>query len=124
MSFSIQSLVNKSFVNGKIVEVTKHLVVDENGEPVVSKFFDSAELAQAQIDSLGSLSEGLAFAKAQFHDQADKAQKGKAAIIAAYLDWVTAGRPVKEVAEPAPAAEPTAETTEAEPAPLPADEEF
>lgn len=94
--FSIKSLKNQSFTGGKLVEVEKFLVVDATGTPVVSKFFDSEELAQAQIDSLGNLSEGLSFAQAQFGNLADKAQRGKANVVAEYLDWIAAGRPVKE----------------------------
>lgn len=111
--FTIKPLTNQSFSGGKLVEVTKFLVVDADGTPVVSKFFDSEADAQAQIDSLGNLSEGLAFAKAQFGGLADKAQRGKANVVAEYLDWIAAGRPVKEVAEEAPAE--TEAATEAAP---------
>lgn len=110
MSFTIKTLTNQSFNAGKLVEVTKFLVVDADGNPVVSKFFESEADAQAQIDALGNLSEGLSFAKAQFGALADKAQRGKANVVAEYLDWIAAGRPVKEVAE----AEAEV-TTEAEP---------
>lgn len=95
--FTIKPLTNQSFSGGKLVEVTKFLVVDADGTPVVSKFFESEADAQAQIDSLGNLSEGLSFAKAQFGGLADKAQRGKANVVAEYLDWIAAGRPVKEV---------------------------
>lgn len=96
MSFTIKALTNQSFNAGKLVEVTKYLVVDADGEPVVGKFFDTAALAQEQIDSLGNLAEGLAFAKANFPDLSPKAQKAKANVVAEYLDWIAAGRPVKE----------------------------
>ncbi|AUV57219.1 hypotheticla protein [Erwinia phage vB_EamP-S2] len=116
MSFTIKALVNQSFNAGKLVEVTKFLVVDADGNPVVSKFFESEADAQAQIDALGNLSEGLSFAKAQFGGLADKAQRGKANVVAEYLDWIAAGRPVKEVAEaePAEATEEAATETDAQ----------
>lgn len=117
MSFKIKSLTNQSFNAGKLVEVTKYLVVDANDTPVVGKFFGTEEEAQAQIDSLGNLSEGLAFASAQFGDLADKAQRGKANIVAEYLDWIAAGRPVKEFAAP----EPETATDETEAAAAPTD---
>lgn len=104
--FTIKPLTNQSFAAGKLVEVTKYLVVDAEGTPVVSKFFDSEADAQAQIESLGNLSEGLSFAKAQFGGLADKAQRGKANVVAEYLDWIAAGRPVKEVEAPAEPAAP------------------
>jgi len=122
MSFTILAIANKSLVAGKLVDVSKFLVVDENGEPVLPKFFDTEVEAQAQIDGLGNLSEGLAFAKAQFPEQADKALKGKGLLIAAYLDWIANGRPVKEVAtavDPEPSTD-----TEEEPTPAPVEEEF
>ncbi|WJN64936.1 hypothetical protein Erwinia_phage_Tapenade_00044 [Erwinia phage Tapenade] len=116
MSFTIKALVNQSFNAGKLVEVTKFLVVDADGNPVVSKFFESEADAQSQIDALGNLSEGLSFAKAQFGGLADKAQRGKANVVAEYLDWIAAGRPVKEVAEaePAEATEEAATETDAQ----------
>ena len=122
MSFTILAIANKSLVAGKLVDVSKFLVVDENGEPVLPKFFDTEVEAQAQIDGLGNLSEGLAFAKAQFPEQADKAQKGKGLLVAAYLDWIANGRPVKEVLTAVD--EEPATGTEAEPAPAPVEEEF
>lgn len=107
--FSIITIANKGMVQGKLVDVTKFLVVDASGEPVVSKFFDSEADAQAVIDGMGNLSEGLAFASAKFPGLAPKAQKGKANTIAEYLDWIAAGRPVTEltpeVAESAEAGE-------------------
>ncbi|UJH95799.1 hypothetical protein [Pantoea phage Nifs112] len=127
MSFTIKALVNQSFNAGKLVEVTKFLVVDADGNPVVSKFFESEADAQAQIDALGNLSEGLSFAKAQFGGLADKAQRGKANVVAEYLDWIAAGRPVKEVAEaePAEATEAATETdAQAGAAALSAGEDF
>lgn len=105
--FTIETLSNRVLKAGKFVNVESFVVVDETGNPVVSKSFDTKEEAQAQIDGLGNLAIGVEFAKAQFPAQADKAQKGKAAIVAAYLDWIAAGKPVKTVEEAA--AEPAQE---------------
>lgn len=111
MAFAIETLVNRVLKAGAFVSVESFVVVDEDGAPVVAKTFGTKEEAQAQIDGLGNLSIGVEFAKACFPEQADKALKGKAAIIAAYLDWEAAGRPVKTVEEKA------AEEAQDEPAP-------
>lgn len=111
MAFAIETLVNRVLKAGAFVSVESFVVVDEDGAPVVAKTFNTKEEAQAQIDGLGNLSIGIEFAKACFPEQADKALKGKAAIIAAYLDWEAAGRPVKTVEEKA------AEEAQAEPTP-------
>lgn len=99
--FKIETLSNRVLKGTAFVTLLSYIVVDAEGNPVVAKAFQSEAEAQAQIDALGNFSEGLAFAKAQFPGQADKAQKGKAAIVAAYLDWAAAGRPVKTVEEAA-----------------------
>lgn len=115
--FTIETLSNRVLKAGKFINVESFVVVDESGNPVVAKSFDTKEEAQAQIDGLGNLALGVEFAKAQFPAQADKAQKGKAAIIAAYLDWVAAGKPVKSVEEAAAEPEqeePTADLSEEE----------
>lgn len=107
--FTIETLSNRILKAGKFETVEQFVVVDENGQPVVSRTFSDKEEAQKAIDGLGNLAIGVEFARAQFPDQADKAQKGKAALIAAYLDWEAAGRPVQE-AKP----EQAEEATEAE----------
>jgi len=122
--FSIKAITNQSFANGKLTDVVKYLVIDAEGKPVATKFFDSEEAAQAHIDGLGNLAEGLAFAKAQFPGLADKALMGKANVVAGYLDWIAAGRPVKELEAEAPEAEGTTEAEEAAPAALPEGEDF
>lgn len=116
MTFKIETLSNRVVKGGAFVTEETFVVVDEAGELVVAKQFKSEAEAQAQIDGLGNLAVGLEFAKAQFPGQADKALKGKAAIIAAYLDWEAAGRPVKELEEKA------AEGTEGSDVAAPADE--
>lgn len=111
MTFSIKALSNTSIVSGKIVTAEKFAVVDSKDEPVLPKLFDTEAEAQTAIDGLGNLSEGTQFAEAQFPGMGDKAKKGKANVVAEYLDWVAAGRPVKELppeedkAEEAPVAE-------------------
>lgn len=112
MTFKIETLSNRVVKGGAFVTEQTFVVVDEAGELVVAKQFKSEAEAQAQIDGLGNLAIGLEFAKAQFPGQADKALKGKAAVIASYLDWEAAGRPVKTVedkAETSEASEPVAD---------------
>lgn len=108
--FKIESLVNTVIKAGKRTQVTTFIVVDNAGEFVSgTKEVATEAEAQAQIDGLGNYAEGLAFAKACFPDQADKAHIGKANIISEYLTWITDGKPVKEAkpavveGEPAPA---------------------
>lgn len=113
--FTIETLSNRVVKAGSFVTVESFVVVDAKGNPVDGKAYSTKEEAQGKIDSMGNFAIGLAFAQAQFPDQADKAHIGKANLIAEYLDWEAAGRPVKEakpVAEPTPAA-----AVEGEPAP-------
>lgn len=118
--FTIETIVNTVVKGSKRTQVESFLIVDAAGELISgTKAYDSREEAQAKIDSMGNLAEGLAFAKAVFPGMADKALVGKANAIAAYLDWIAAGRPVKSVEE---AAEEVAEEEEAPAAPV-ADEE-
>ena len=112
--FKIESLNNKVVKAGKLVNVESFIILDEAGSFVSgTKEYDTREEAQAVIDGMGNYAEGLAFAKAFFPDQAEKAQIGKANVIADYLTWIADGRPVKEAK---PAAEPTSGET-ADPAP-------
>lgn len=114
--FKIESLNNKVVKAGKLVDVESFIILDESGAFVSgTKEYDTREEAQAVIDGMGNYAEGLAFAKAQFPDQAEKAQIGKANVIADYLTWVADGRPVKEAkpAEEAKAEEPAAAAPEA-----------
>lgn len=113
MTFKIETLSNRVVKGGSFVNEQSFAVVDEAGELVVAKTFKTEAEAQAAIDGLGNLSTGLEFAKAYFPGQADKALKGKAAVVAAYLDWEAAGRPVKTVEEKAADA---ADATSGEPA--------
>uniref|UniRef100_A0AAU8BDK3 Uncharacterized protein n=1 Tax=Klebsiella phage vB_Kp_H01 TaxID=3161140 RepID=A0AAU8BDK3_9CAUD len=114
--FTIETISNRVVKAGKLVTETSFIIVDASGALVAgTKDYATQEEAQAKIDGLGNLAEGLAFAQAQFPGMADKAQLGKANVVAAYLDWIAAGKPVKTVeesqeessadaSEPAPAA--------------------
>ena len=117
--FTIETISNRVVKAGKLVTETSFIIVDASGALVAgTKDYATQEEAQAKIDGLGNLAEGLAFAQAQFPGMADKAQLGKANVVAAYLDWIAAGKPVKtveesqeesaaEASEPAPAAQVT-----------------
>lgn len=98
--FQIETITNTVIKANKRVAVESFLIVDAEGALISgTKAYDTREEAQAKIDSMGNLAEGLAFAKAQFPGMADKALVGKANAVAAYLDWVAAGKPVKSVEE-------------------------
>ena len=122
--FTIETIVNRVVKGAALVSVESFIIVDEAGSLVAgTKSYDTREEAQAKIDSMGNFAAGLEFARAVYGDQADKAQVGKANIVAEYLDWVAAGKPVKEVkadeeavAEAAPAVEeaPTAPVVDEE----------
>lgn len=113
--FTIESITNRKVTAGKLASVVSFIILDAQGNFVAgTKEYASKEEAQDKIDSMGSLAEGLAFAQAQFSEMAEKAQLGKANVVAAYLDWVAAGKPVKTVEEAA--AEASAETVQEAPA--------
>lgn len=108
--FTIETIVNRVVKGATLVSVESFIIVDEAGSLVAgTKAYDTREEAQAKIDSMGNFATGLEFARACFPEQADKAQIGKANIVAEYLDWIAAGKPVKEVKaaeeDEAPAAE-------------------
>lgn len=112
--FTIETISNRVVKAGKLVTETSFIIVDASGALVAgTKDYATQEEAQAKIDGLGNLAEGLAFAQAQFPGMADKAQLGKANVVAAYLDWIAAGKPVKTVEE----AQDEPEADAAEPAP-------
>lgn len=126
--FVIETITNRKVVAGKLSVVESFIIVDESGAFVTgTKEYATREEAQANIDSMGNFAAGLEFAKAVYGAQADKAQMGKANLIAEYLDWVAAGKPVKAAEESAPVAEEEAkvEETKAPAAPVAdEDEEF
>lgn len=121
--FKIETIINRVVKGAALVSVESFIIVDEADQLVAgTKAYDTREEAQAKIDSMGNFAAGLEFARACFPEQADKAQIGKANIVAEYLDWVAAGKPVKEAkAEEAEA--PAVEETKAEEV-LSAEEEF
>lgn len=120
--FTIETLSNRVVKAGKLEVVESFIIVDEAGALVAgTKAYDTREEAQAKIDSMGNFATGLEFARACFPDQAEKAQIGKANIVAEYLDWIAAGKPVK-VAESKEAEAPSIEEVAA-PADTPVSEE-
>lgn len=122
--FAIETIVNRVVKGAALVSVESFIIVDEAGSLVAgTKAYDTREEAQAKIDSMGNFAAGLEFARACFPDQADKAQIGKANIVAEYLDWIAAGKPVKEV-KAAEEAEATAVEVAAPEAPVSEEEEF
>lgn len=122
--FKIETIVNRVVKGAALVSVESFIIVDEADQLVAgTKAYDTREEAQAKIDSMGNFSAGLEFARACFPEQADKAQIGKANIVAEYLDWIAAGKPVKEVKAAEEAEAPAVEETKAEEA-LSAEEEF
>lgn len=122
--FTIETIVNRVVKGADLVSVESFVIVDEAKKLVAgTKAYDTREEAQAKIDSMGNFAAGLEFARACFPEQADKAQIGKANIVAEYLDWVAAGKPVKEAkAEEAEA--PAVEEAAAPEAPVSEEEEF
>lgn len=115
--FTIETLSNRVVKAGKLEVVESFIIVDEAGTLVAgTKAYDTREDAQAKIDSMGNFATGLEFARAMYPAQADKAQIGKANIVAEFLDWVAAGKPVKAVEEAvAEEAAPVAEEVAAAP---------
>lgn len=111
--FTIETISNRVVKAGKLEVVESFIVVDASGNLVSgTKAYDTREEAQAKIDSMGNFALGLEFAKAQFPTMSEKALIGKANVVAQYLDWVAAGKPV--VSADAPVADETsAEIAEA-----------
>lgn len=99
--FKIETIVNRVVKGAALVSVESFIIVDGADQLVAgTKAYDTREEAQAKIDSMGNFAAGLEFARACFPEQADKAQIGKANIVAEYLDWIAAGKPVKEAKAP------------------------
>lgn len=124
--FKIETIVNRVVKGAALVSVESFIIVDEADQLVAgTKAYDTREEAQAKIDSMGNFAAGLEFARACFPGQADKAQIGKANIVAEYLDWVAAGKPVKEVKAAEDAEAPAVEEVAAPvDAPVSEEEEF
>ena len=108
--FTIETLSNRVVKGAKLEVVESFIIVDAEGALVAgTKAYDTREEAQAKIDSMGNFAAGLEFARAVYGAQADKAQIGKANIVAEFLDWVAAGKPVKAVEAVAEEAAPVVE---------------
>lgn len=123
--FKIETIVNRVVKGADLVSVESFVIVDEANKLVAgTKAYDTREEAQAKIDSMGNFAAGLEFARACFPEQADKAQIGKANIVAEYLDWIAAGKPVKEVKATEEADAPAVEESAAPEAPVSEEEEF
>ena len=124
--FKIETIVNRVVKGADLVSVESFVIVDEANKLVAgTKAYDTREEAQAKIDSMGNFAAGLEFARACFPEQADKAQIGKANIVAEYLDWIAAGKPVKEVKDAEEEAEaPAVEKAATQEAPVSEEEEF
>ena len=124
--FTIETIVNRVVKGADLVSVESFVIVDEANKLVAgTKAYDTREEAQAKIDSMGNFAAGLEFARACFPEQADKAQIGKANIVAEYLDWIAAGKPVKEVKAAEEAEAPAVEEVAAPvDAPVSEEEEF
>lgn len=124
--FTIETIVNRVVKGADLVSVESFVIVDEANKLVAgTKAYDTREEAQAKIDSMGNFAAGLEFARACFPEQADKAQIGKANIVAEYLDWIAAGKPVKEVKAAEEAEAPAVEEVAAQvDAPVSEEEEF
>ena len=122
--FKIETIVNRVVKGADLVSVESFVIVDEANKLVAgTKAYDTREEAQTKIDSMGNFAAGLEFARACFPEQADKAQIGKANIVAEYLDWIAAGKPVKEVKASEEAEAPAVEEAAPE-APVSEEEEF
>lgn len=122
--FAIETIVNRVVKGAALVSVESFIIVDEAGSLVAgTKAYDTREEAQAKIDSMGNFAAGLEFARACFPEQADKAQIGKANIVAEYLDWIAAGKLMKEVKAAEEAEAPAVEVSAPE-APVSEEEEF
>ncbi|HBL6576727.1 TPA: hypothetical protein LR805_004849 [Salmonella enterica subsp. enterica serovar Typhimurium] len=123
--FTIETIVNRVVKGATLVSVESFIIVDEAGSLVAgTKAYDTREEAQAKIDSMGNFAAGLEFARACFPEQADKAQIGKANIVAEYLDWIAAGKPVKEVKAAEEVEAPAVEEVAAPEVPVSEEEEF
>lgn len=123
--FKIETLSNRVVKAGKLEVVESFIIVDEAGDLIAgTKAYDSREEAQAKIDSMGNFAAGLEFARAVYGAQADKAQIGKANIVAEYLDWVAAGKPVKSVEAAVEEAAPVVEEAPADAVVADEEEEF
>lgn len=97
MSFIVAAETTKVFKAGSFVEETVFFVQDDQSGAIVSKKVYATEAeAQAELEGLKGLEVGMLFAQSAFHDLGPKGQVSKANVVAEYLAWESAGRPVKE----------------------------
>lgn len=109
MSFIIAAETTKVFKSGSFVEETVFFVQDDQSGAIVSKKVYAAEAeAQAELDGLKGLEVGMVFAQAAFPDLGTKGQVAKANVVAEYIAWEAAGRPVKEAKQVVEGVEPEA----------------
>lgn len=94
---TIKSEESSRIVAGALVKEAFFYVADEAGNLVGRKSHSSEAEAEAEKATLAGYAEGLEFARAQFPELGDKAHVGKANVIAEFLAWVQADKPVKEV---------------------------
>lgn len=99
-TLKVASQESTRIVAGKFVQETFYFVADETGALVGRKAHTTEAEAQQELAGLGGFAAGLEFAKAQFPELGDKGHVAKANVIAEFLSWQEAGKPVKE-AKPA-----------------------
>lgn len=93
---TIKSQESTRIVAGALVKEEFFYVADEAGNLVGRKSHSSEAEAQAELSGLAGYARGLEFARAQFPELGDKAHVGKANVIAEFLAWEDADKPVKE----------------------------
>lgn len=116
MSYEIIESSTSRIVAGQFKVETFFYVGDADKNLVGRKSHATREEAQLELDGMGHYLTGLEFAKAQFPKDGDKAHVAKANIVARYLAWEAAGRPVltADEATEEPAGEPAAEPADGE----------
>jgi len=65
--------------------------VQKTSYEVDGKLYKTEEAANAALEALANVEQGVAFAASQFPELAPRAQRTKANLIGAYLDWLDAG---------------------------------
>lgn len=91
----VTKLTNNVVRGGKLVEDTAYIVT-KDGALIGRKQHATEEAAKEELGTLKFYAAGLEFVQATSPELADKAQVGKAKVVASYLAWVDAGKPVKE----------------------------
>lgn len=109
-TLTVQSIESTTIKGSAFVKEVLYFVADESGALVGRKGHSTEAEAQAELAGLAGYARGLEFARAQFPKLGDKAHVGKANVIAEFLAWEDAGKPVKTLEEAA--AEPEAPADE------------